>query len=275
MTINCRGKLIDFKIPKVMGILNITPDSFFERSRYDTLDKVLFQTEKMLEEGAAFIDIGGHSTRPNASPVSEEEELRRVIPAIEEIIRRFPDALISIDTFRAKVARESVFAGAVMINDVMGGNLDEEMFETTAGLNVPYVLMHSRGTPENMNQLTNYDDLVMDILDDLQQKVYQLRQLGQKDIILDLGFGFAKTTDQNFHLLNRLEAFNIMGLPMLVGVSRKSMIWRKLEISHMDALNGTTVMNTISLMKGANILRVHEVREAIEAVKLVESTKSL
>lgn len=275
MTINCRGKLIDFKIPKVMGILNITPDSFFERSRYDTLDKVLFQTEKMLEEGAAFIDIGGHSTRPNASPVSEEEELRRVIPAIEEIIRRFPDALISIDTFRAKVARESVFAGAVMINDVMGGNLDEEMFETTAGLNVPYVLMHSRGTPENMNQLTNYDDLVMDILDDLQQKVYQLRQLGQKDIILDLGFGFAKTTDQNFHLLNRLEAFNIMGLPMLVGVSRKSMIWRKLEISHMDALNGTTVMNTISLMKGANILRVHEVREAIEAVKLVEWTKSL
>ncbi|MFC0186232.1 dihydropteroate synthase [Pseudarcicella hirudinis] len=275
MTINCRGKLIDFKIPKVMGILNITPDSFFERSRYDTLDKVLSQTEKMLEEGAAFIDIGGHSTRPNASPVSEEEELRRVIPAIEEIIRRFPDALISIDTFRAKVARESVFAGAVMINDVMGGNLDEEMFETTAGLNVPYVLMHSRGTPENMNQLTNYDDLVMDILDDLQQKVYQLRQLGQKDIILDLGFGFAKTTDQNFHLLNRLEAFNIMGLPMLVGVSRKSMIWRKLEISHMDALNGTTVMNTISLMKGANILRVHEVREAIEAVKLVEWTKSL
>lgn len=258
-----------------MGILNITPDSFFERSRYDTLDKVLSQTEKMLEEGAAFIDIGGHSTRPNASPVSEEEELRRVIPAIEEIIRRFPDALISIDTFRAKVARESVFAGAVMINDVMGGNLDEEMFETTAGLNVPYVLMHSRGTPENMNQLTNYDDLVMDILDDLQQKVYQLRQLGQKDIILDLGFGFAKTTDQNFHLLNRLEAFNIMGLPMLVGVSRKSMIWRKLEISHMDALNGTTVMNTISLMKGANILRVHEVREAIEAVKLVEWTKSL
>lgn len=270
MNINCKGKLIDLTIPRIMGILNITPDSFYANSRYDDLSKVLIQVEKMLSSGATFLDIGGHSTRPGSRPVGEEEELSRVLPVVEIIIKHFPEALISIDTFRAGVALKCVEAGAIMVNDIAGGLLDDKMFETVANLNVPYVLMHSRGTPETMQQMTHYDDLVMDVLDDLQQKVFQLRQLGQKDIILDLGFGFAKTINQNYILLNHLRDFEVMECPMLVGVSRKSMIWRTLDISPNDALNATTVLNTIALTKGANILRVHDVLEAIEAVKLVE-----
>ncbi|MEA5260675.1 dihydropteroate synthase [Arcicella aquatica] len=253
-----------------MGILNITPDSFYANSRYDDLSKVLIQVEKMLSAGATFLDIGGHSTRPGARPVGEEEELSRVLPVVEIIIKHFPEALISIDTFRAGVALKCVEAGAIMVNDIAGGLLDDKMFETVANLNVPYILMHSRGTPETMQQMTDYDDLVMDVLDDLQQKVFQLRQLGQKDIIIDLGFGFAKTINQNYILLNHLRDFEVMECPMLVGVSRKSMIWRTLDISPNDALNATTVLNTIALTKGANILRVHDVKEAIEAVKLVD-----
>jgi len=270
MNINCKGKLIDLSIPRIMGILNITPDSFYANSRYDDLSKVLIQVEKMLSAGATFLDIGGHSTRPGSRPVGEEEELSRVLPVVEIIIKHFPEALISIDTFRSEVALKCVEAGAIMVNDVAGGLLDDKMFETVASLNVPYVLMHSRGTPETMQQMTDYDDLVMDVLDDLQQKVFHLRQLGQKDIIIDLGFGFAKTINQNYILLNHLRDFEVMECPMLVGVSRKSMIWRKLDISPNDALNATTVLNTIALTKGANILRVHDVQEAIEAVKLVE-----
>lgn len=270
MNINCKGKLIDLTIPRIMGILNITPDSFYANSRYDDLSKVLIQVEKMLSSGATFLDIGGHSTRPGSRPVGEEEELSRVLPVVEIIIKHFPEALISIDTFRAGVALKCVEAGAIMVNDIAGGLLDDKMFETVANLNVPYVLMHSRGTPETMQQMTHYDDLVMDVLDDLQQKVFQLRQLGQKDIILDLGFGFAKTINQNYILLNHLRDFEVMECPMLVGVSRKSMIWRTLDILPNDALNATTVLNTIALTKGANILRVHDVLEAIEAVKLVE-----
>ncbi|MDR6810060.1 MULTISPECIES: dihydropteroate synthase [unclassified Arcicella] len=270
MNINCKGKLIDLTIPRIMGILNITPDSFYANSRYDDLSKVLIQVEKMLSSGATFLDIGGHSTRPGSRPVGEEEELSRVLPVVEIIIKHFPEALISIDTFRAGVALKCVEAGAIMVNDIAGGLLDDKMFETVANLNVPYVLMHSRGTPETMQQMTHYDDLVMDVLDDLQQKVFQLRQLGQKDIIIDLGFGFAKTINQNYILLNHLRDFEVMECPMLVGVSRKSMIWRTLDISPNDALNATTVLNTIALTKGANILRVHDVQEAIEAVKLVE-----
>lgn len=270
MNINCKGTLLDLSAPKIMGILNITPDSFYENSRFDDLSKVLFQAEKMLYAGATFLDIGGHSTRPGARPVAVDEELSRVVPVVESILRHFPEALISIDTFRSVVASECVKAGAVMVNDVSGGLLDDKMFETVATLNVPYVLMHSRGTPETMQQMTNYDDLVVDILDDLQAKVAQLRQFGQKDIIIDLGFGFAKTADQNYILLNHLRDFEVMNCPMLVGVSRKSMIWRKLNITANEALNATTVLNTVALMKGANILRVHDVAEAIEAVKLVD-----
>lgn len=269
MIINCKGKLIDLSNPKIMGILNITPDSFFDRSRYDDVSKVLVQVEKMLSSGATFLDIGGHSTRPGAMPVSEDEETRRVLPVVEAIIQRFPEALISIDTFRAKVATDCIAAGAVMINDVSGGILDDSMFDTVAKLNVPYVLMHSRGTPETMQQMTHYDNLVVDVLDDLQTKVAALRQLGVKDIIIDLGFGFAKTADQNYVLLNHLRDFEVINCPMLVGVSRKSMIWRKLNISANEALNGTTVLNTVALMKGANILRVHDVHEAMETVKLL------
>ncbi len=270
MLINLKQTLLDLTKPRIMGILNITPDSFYEGSRFTDLSKILTQTEKMLSAGAAFLDIGGHSTRPGASPVSEDEELKRVLPVVEAIIHNFPETSISIDTFRASVAQQCVEAGAVIVNDVSGGSLDNKMFETVAKLNVPYVLMHSRGTPETMNQMTDYQDLVTDILDDLQRKIYKLRQLGQKDIIIDLGFGFAKTADQNYVLLNHLGDFKLLDCPMLVGVSRKSMIWRKLNISANDSLNGTTVLNTVALMKGANILRVHDVQEAMEAVKLME-----
>jgi dihydropteroate synthase len=269
MIINCKGKLIDLSTPRIMGILNITPDSFYANSRYDDLSKVLAQVEKMLLAGATFLDIGGHSTRPGATPVSEEEEIARVLPVVKAILQRFPEALISIDTFRAEVAFKCVEAGAIMINDVSGGILDDKMFDTVAKLNVPYVLMHSRGTPETMQQMTHYDNLIVDVLDDLQQKVFQLRELGLKDIIVDLGFGFAKTAEQNFTLLNHLRDFEVMNCPMLVGVSRKSMIWRKLNISANDSLNGTTVLNTVALMKGANIIRVHDVHEAMETVKLI------
>jgi dihydropteroate synthase len=275
MLINLNQTLLDLTKPRIMGILNITPDSFYEGSRFTDLSKILSQTEKMLSAGATFLDIGGHSTRPGATPVSEDEELKRVLPVVEAIIHNFPEALISIDTFRASVAQQCVEAGAVMVNDVSGGILDDKMFETVAKLNVPYVLMHSRGTPETMNQLTDYQDLITDVLDDLQRKIYQLRQLGQKDIIIDLGFGFAKTADQNYVLLNHLEDFKLLDCAMLVGVSRKSMIWRKLNISPNDSLNGTTVLNTVALMKGANILRVHDVQEAMEAVFLVKQLKQL
>lgn len=275
MLINLKKTLLDLTKPRIMGILNITPDSFYEGSRFTDLSKILIQTEKMLLAGTTFLDIGGHSTRPGATPVSEDEELNRVLPVVEAIIQYFPEALISIDTFRSTVAQQCVQAGAAMVNDVSGGTLDDKMFETVAKLNVPYVLMHMRGTVETMTQMTHYDDLVTDVLDDLQRKIYQLRQLGQKDIVIDLGFGFAKTADQNFVLLNHLEDFKLLNCPMLVGVSRKSMIWRKLNISPNDSLNGSTVLNTVALMKGANILRVHDVKEAVEAVFLVEELKQL
>ncbi|MBC7407381.1 MAG: dihydropteroate synthase [Arcicella sp.] len=269
MLITLKRTLLDLTKPRIMGILNITPDSFYEGSRFTDLSNILIQTEKMLSAGATFLDIGGHSTRPGATPVNEEEELKRVVPVVEAIIQNFPEAFISIDTFRSTVAQQCVEVGAVMVNDVSGGILDDKMFETVAKLNVPYVLMHMRGTVETMTQMTHYDDLVTDILDDLQKKIYQLRQLGQKDIIIDLGFGFAKTADQNYVLLKHLEDFKLLDCPMLVGVSRKSMIWRKLNISPNDSLNGSTVLNTVALTKGANILRVHDVNEAVEAVKLM------
>lgn len=273
--INCRGKLIDLAHPQVMGILNITPDSFFERSRVHTETEILNQAEKMLSAGATFLDLGGHSTRPGAMPVSEEEEIKRVLPATEIILKHFPEALISIDTFRSKVAKACVEAGAVMVNDVSGGLLDDKMYETVASFgDVPYILMHMRGTIETMTQLTQYDNLVLDVLDELQLKVAQLRSFNQRDIIIDLGFGFAKNLDQNYELLNHLPDFEVMNLPMLVGVSRKSMIWRKLDILASEALNGTTALNVVALMKGANILRVHDVKEAIETISLIKAVNA-
>jgi dihydropteroate synthase len=273
--INCRGKLIDLTQPRVMGILNITPDSFFERSRVHTETEILNQAEKMLSAGATFLDLGGHSTRPGATPVSEEEEIKRVLPATEIILKYFPEALISIDTFRSNVAKACVEAGAVIVNDVSGGLLDDKMYETVASFgDVPYILMHMRGTIETMTQLTQYDNLVLEVLDELQQKVAQLRTFNQRDIILDLGFGFAKNLDQNYELLNHLPDFEVMNLPMLVGVSRKSMIWRKLDILASEALNGTTALNAVALMKGANILRVHDVKEAIETISLIKAVNA-
>lgn len=269
-TLNIAGKLLDLSTPQVMGILNITPDSFFSGSRVLQVEDAYKKAEKMLSEGVTMLDLGGHSTRPGADAVSVEEELKRVLPVVEMIRKRFAEAIISIDTFRSSVARQAVEAGAHIINDIAGGNLDPLMFETVAELNVPYILMHSRGTPQTMKELNQYDDLVTDVLRELQSKIYQLRQLGVKDIVADMGFGFAKNADQNYILLRELQAFKALDVPLLIGVSRKSMIWRKLNISPEQSLNGTTVLNTVALLNGASILRVHDVKEAVEVVKLIQ-----
>ncbi|WP_128543658.1 dihydropteroate synthase [Larkinella soli] len=274
-TLNLRGKILDLTVPKVMGILNITPDSFYAGSRTFSVESAVEQAGRMLSEGATFLDLGGYSTRPGAGPVSPEEEADRVLPVIEAIRRGFPEAWISVDTFRAPVARQAVEAGAVMINDVSGGSLDPGMFATVAALDVPYVLMHMRGTPQTMTALTDYHDLIPDILLELQNRVSALEQLGLKDIVVDPGFGFAKTARQNFELLNGLEAFRMFGSPLLVGLSRKSSIWRTLGITAEEALNGTTVLNTLALTKGADLLRVHDVREAVEAITLLTACQAL
>lgn len=268
-TLNIAGKLLDLSTPQVMGILNVTPDSFFSGSRVLQIEDAYKKADKMLSEGASILDIGGHSTRPGADAVSEEEELHRVLPVVEMLRKRFPQVIVSIDTFRASVARKSIESGAHIINDIAGGNLDPLMFETVAELNVPYILMHSRGTPQTMKELTHYDDLVTDVMRELQTKIYQLRQLGVKDIVADMGFGFAKNADQNYVLLRELRAFETLNVPLLVGVSRKSMIWRKLDITPEQSLNGTTALNTVAILNGANILRVHDVKEAVEVIKLV------
>ena len=268
--LNIGGKLLDLSTPQVMGILNVTPDSFYSGSRVLQVEDAYMKAERMISEGASILDLGGHSTRPGADAVSEEEELKRVLPVVELIQKHFPNAIISIDTFRSTVARQAVAAGAHIVNDIAGGNLDSLMFETVAALNVPYILMHSRGTPQTMKELNQYDNLVTDVLRELQAKIYQLQQLGVRDIVADMGFGFAKNADQNYVLLNELKAFQVLNVPLLIGVSRKSMIWRKLNITADQSLNGTTVLNTIALMNGANILRVHDVKEAVEAVKLVQ-----
>jgi dihydropteroate synthase len=269
-TINIGGKLVDLSTPKVMGILNVTPDSFYGGSRVQQLDEVYRLADKMLSEGAVFLDVGGHSTRPNAEGVSETEELRRVLPVIEMLQKRFQTAIISIDTFRASVAQQSVAVGAQLINDISGGNLDEKMFETVAQLQVPYILMHSRGNPGTMSQLTNYENVTLDVIREVQAKVVALRAMGVKDIVVDPGFGFAKTALQGFEMLGQLPIFDtLLEMPILVGISRKSMIWRSLNITADEALNGTSVLNTIALLGGANILRVHDVKEAIEVISLV------
>ena len=272
--INCKGNLIDLNTPKVMGILNITPDSFYDGGQYNDVNNVLRQVEKMLSEGATFIDVGGYSSRPNAKHISEKEELNRILPIIEVLLNEFPHILISIDTFRSSIAQKGVEAGAAMINDISGGSLDEKMFKTVAQLQVPYVLMHMKGTPLTMQQHTSYEDLTKDIIFYFSKKVSELRALKVNDIILDVGFGFAKTLEQNYDLLNNLDLLKILELPILTGLSRKSMLYKLLGTRAENALNATTSANTIALMKGTNILRVHDVKEAMEAIKIVGAIRN-
>lgn len=267
-TLNIRGRLMDLSVPVVMGILNITPDSFYAGSRIRSVDELVERAGQMQLEGAGIIDVGGYSTRPGASEVDPEEEADRVESAIEPLNKYFPELIISVDTFRSSVASRAVHKGAHIINDVSGGILDERMFDVAAALKVPYILMHMRGTPQTMNKLTEYNQLIPDILKDLKEKVELLRQKGVADIIIDPGFGFAKTIAQNFELMKNLAAFHLLGYPLLVGVSRKATIYRTLNISAEEALNGTTVLNTLALQQGASIIRVHDVKPAAEVVKL-------
>lgn len=269
-TINCRGKLLDFTSPIVMGILNVTPDSFFAGSRAGNVVSLLEQAEKQLSEGATILDIGGMSTRPGAEMINESTELNRILPAIRAITRAFPEAVVSVDTFRAAIARACVGEGAHIVNDISGGTLDDKMFATVADLNVPYVLMHTRGTPQTMQSLTQYDDVALEILDFFIEKVGVLRGLGVKDIILDVGFGFAKNTEQNFELLKKLSIFKILECPILAGLSRKGMIWKTLGITPEESLNGTTAAHIFALQGGAKILRVHDVKAAIETIRIFE-----
>lgn len=274
MTINCKGQLIDLSTPKVMGILNVTPNSFYDGGKFKSETDVLKQVEKMLTEGATFIDLGAYSSKPNADFVSEEEEIVRIIPIVNLILKNFPDALISIDTFRSKVAELSIENGASIINDISAGSLDDKMFKVIAKHNVPYIMMHLRGTPQTMQNFTDYENIVKEILFYFSQKVATARSFGINDLIVDPGFGFAKTTDQNFEVLQKLELFQMLELPLLVGVSRKSMIYKTLQNNPSEALNGTTVLNTIALNKGANILRVHDVNEAVQCVTLFNKLNS-
>lgn len=269
MNINCKGQLVDLTTPKVMGILNVTPDSFFDGGKYKEEKEILTKVETMLADGATFIDIGAYSSRPKADFVSEAEEISRIQPIVALVIQHFPDTLISIDTFRSEVARVAIENGAALINDIAAGNLDTNMFSVIAKHKVPYIMMHMRGTPKTMQDFCQYDDLVKDILFYFSEKIAEARSWGINDIIVDPGFGFSKTLEQNYEILQKLELFKILELPILVGVSRKSMIYKTLETSAANALNGTTVLNTLALTKGANILRVHDVKEAMESLKLM------
>lgn len=273
VTLNAGGKLIDLSTPKVMGIINITPDSFYSNSRKPAVDDALAQAGKMLTDGAAFLDFGAYSSRPGAEDISADEECDRLLPVVEAIVKSFPDAVLSIDTFRSRVAEAAVKAGAHIINDISGGMLDTDMFNTVARLQVPYILMHMKGTPQNMTQMAQYNDVFGEVLDYFVSKYQQLKQMGVHDVIIDPGFGFAKKQEHNYMLMRRMQEFNILGLPLLTGISRKKMIYGLLGGTAIDALNGTTVLNTIALSKGANILRVHDVKEAVEAVKIWENCK--
>ena len=272
--ININGSLLDLSVPCVMGILNITPDSFYAGSRMQTEAEITARAQQILDEGAGIIDIGAYSSRPNAENVSSHEEMERLRMGLEILRKTHPGAVISVDTFRADVARMCVEEyGVAIINDIAAGEMDADMFRTVAELNVPYIMMHMQGTPQNMQQHPHYDNLLKEVFLYFAQKVQQLRDMGMKDIILDPGFGFGKTVEHNYELLAHLEEFRIFELPLLVGVSRKSMIYRLLGNTPQDALNGTTVLDTICLLKGADILRVHDVREAVETVKIVEAMR--
>lgn len=272
-TLNSKGNLIDFNPPKVMGIINVTPDSFYGDSRSETEKNILIKAEKMLLDGASFIDIGGYSTRPGAEEISVSEEITRVSKGIEIILTHFPEAIISIDTFRSEVAKAGVDKGAAMVNDVSGGSLDDKMFKTVAALSVPYILMHMRGTPKTMTKLTDYEDVTIEVLKYFSERIALARAAGINDIIADPGFGFAKTPAQSFELLSNMELLQALEIPICIGVSRKSMIYRTLGISVEESLNGTSILNTIALTKGADILRVHDVKEAVECVKLFQKLR--
>lgn len=270
-TLNCKGRLLHIDSPLVMGILNTTPDSFYEGSRLQATDRVLQKAEEMIRDGAAILDIGGQSTRPKSERVSEDEEARRVIPAIEAVHRHFPEQLISIDTFYASVAKEAVAAGASIINDVSAGSIDEKLLPAVAGLNVPYVLMHMLGNPQTMQQNPVYKNVTLEVFDALSFRMKALQQSGIRDIIVDPGFGFGKTIAHNFQLLRELYFFQQLNVPLLVGLSRKATVYKTLQTTPDKALNGTTVLHTIALLNGASLLRVHDVKEAREAITLIEA----
>ncbi|MTE28228.1 dihydropteroate synthase [Winogradskyella ouciana] len=274
MTINCKGKLIDLSSPKVMGILNVTPDSFYDGGTYKVESEILKQVETMLSEGATFIDVGGYSSRPGADEVSEQEELKRVVPIVELILKHFTDTLISVDTFRSEVAKQSIEAGAAMVNDISAGKLDDNMMSTVGKLGVPYIMMHMKGNPQTMQQQTDYDDLLMDINFYFAERIAAAHKAKINDIIIDPGFGFAKTLEQNYKLLNHMELLQITDQPILAGVSRKSMIYKTLGTTADNALNGTTALHMIALEKGTKILRAHDVKEAVECVTLFNQLKT-
>lgn len=268
MTINCKGRLLDLNSPKVMGILNVTPDSFYDGGKYKDELEILNQVETMLNDGATIIDVGGYSSRPGAKEIKINEEIGRVVPVVELILNKFPETLISIDTFRSKVAQKSIVAGASIVNDISAGHLDSDMLSTVGKLGVPYIMMHMRGNPKTMQNQTQYEDLVKEVNSYFAERISIAHEHKIIDIIIDPGFGFAKTLEQNFELLNKFELLQIVGKPILAGVSRKSMIYKTLDTSSEKALNGTTALNMLALQKGAKILRVHDVKEAMECVTL-------
>ena len=274
MTLNCKGKLVDITVPKVMGILNITPDSFYDGGQYFNETAILDRVESMLNEGATFVDIGAYSSRPGARHISEKEEMDRILPVVKVVMKHFPDILLSVDTFRSRIAKACIEAGAALVNDISAGLLDVDMIPVVGQLGVPYIMMHMKGTPQNMREQTTYDDLLMDILFYFSQRIAEARSHQIMDIIIDPGFGFSKTRPQNYEILNNLDNFHITDMPILVGISRKSMISKALETSSDNALNGTTVLNTVALMKGASILRVHDVKEAVECVRLTNELRT-
>ncbi len=274
VTLNAGGKLIDMSTPKEMGIINLTPDSFYSGSRKQSVEDAVQQAGKMLADGATFLDFGAYSSRPGADDISVQEEADRLLPIVEAIVAAYPEAILSVDTFRATIAEAAIKAGAHIINDISGGQLDADMFATVARLRVPYVLMHMKGNPKTMQQLAEYEDVFGEVYDYFVSRCYQLKQMGVNDIIVDPGFGFAKKPEQGYALMNRLQEFERLELPILIGVSRKKMIHGLLGITADDALNGTTALNTIALTKGANILRVHDVKEAVEVVKIWQACNS-
>ena len=272
-TINCNGKLVDLSTPKVMGILNVTPNSFYDGGKHKNINTIIHQVDKMLSDGATFIDIGAYSSKPTANFVSEADEINRLNFVLKEIVNTFPNIILSVDTFRANVAKIAIENGVAIVNDISAGLLDENMLPTVADLKVPYIMMHMRGNPQTMQTLTDYNDIVKEMIFYFSERVAKARSFGISDIIIDPGFGFAKTLEQNYEVLNKLELFSLLDLPLLAGISRKSMIYKVLEKTAKDALNGTTVLNTIAVQKGAKILRVHDVKEAVECIKLVDKLK--
>jgi len=271
MTINCTGKLVDLSTPKIMGILNVTPDSFYDGGVHNSEKKILDHVEKMLNDGAIFIDIGAYSSRPNGINIDEDEELNRVVPALELVNKKFPETIISIDTFRSKVAETCLNSGASIINDISAGEMDKKMMEIVGKYNVPYVMMHMKGNPQNMIRKTNYDDMLKEIIKYFSKKINQAVSYKINDMIIDPGFGFAKDLKQNYDLLSNIDLLKILDKPIMVGISRKSMIYQSLKTNAKESLNGTTVLNTVSLIKGASILRVHDVKEANECIKLISA----